>query len=31
MLAEEGAEIWRPSDDLMVMSGGLGIDVIGRC
>ncbi|WP_332714691.1 hypothetical protein [Pelagibacterium mangrovi] len=31
MLAKEGAEIWRPSDDLMVMSGGLGIDVIGRC
>jgi hypothetical protein len=31
MLAEEGAEIWRPSDDLMVMSGGLGINVIGRC
>ncbi|WP_332719905.1 hypothetical protein [Pelagibacterium mangrovi] len=31
MFKEQGAEFWRPSDDIFIASGPFGIDVTGRC
>lgn len=31
ILIEEGVEIWRPSEDILVLDGTFGTNVIGRC
>ena len=31
MFKEQGAEFWRPSNDIFIASGPFGIDVTGRC